>query len=226
MEVAFLIPSTSRNRDWENIHETYLFNILMPTLCNMKTPIKIKVFVGYDVGDRIYREERINKFKHIDIEWFGMDGFKGNPCGIWNGLGEVAIQQGYKYFFVCGDDIHIEDSDWLHRFIVNLNLNNKIGFCAGWSNNDSIPTQFLIHKTHIDILGFIYPPEIHNWYCDNWMNDVYPQKYRYWNKDIKLLNCGGQPRYKPNNDKQLAEMLVRRQRPLINQFINKNKYMD
>ena len=58
------------------------------------------------------------------------------------------------------------------------------------------------------------------------MNDVYPQKYRYWNKDIKLLNCGGQPRYKPNNDKQLAEMLVRRQRPLINQFINKNKYMD
>ena len=226
MQIAFLIPSTSKNRDWENIHETYLFKILLPSLSKMESNIKVKLFVGFDVGDRIYGTHRINKYEDIEIDWTGFDGFQGNPCGIWNGLGEVAIKEGYEYLFVCGDDIEIENSDWIHRFIVNLNINNKIGFSAGWSNNDNIPTQFLIHKTHIDILGFIYPPAIHNWFCDNWLNDVYPNKYRYWNKEVKLLNCGGQPRYVPNNDKVLAEKLVKRYRPKIIQFINKNKYMD
>ena len=49
MQVAFLIPSTSNNRDWNNIHETYLFKILLPSLSKMKCLSKFKVFVGYDI---------------------------------------------------------------------------------------------------------------------------------------------------------------------------------
>ena len=226
MQVAFLIPSTSNNRDWNNIHETYLFKILLPSLSKMKCLSKFKVFVGYDIDDKIYSKQRINKYENIDIEWIGVEGFKGNPCGIWNILGEVAMNQGYEYFKVLGDDIQIPEDNWLDRFLVNLHLNNKIGFCSGWSNNDNIPTQFLIHKTHIDIMGFIYPPSIHNWFCDDWMYGVYPDKFRYWNKEDKLLNCGGDPRYKPKDDKNLAIRLIKRHRPAINRFINMNKNMN
>jgi len=220
MQVAFLIPSTTNNRDWETIHDTYLFNILFPTLKEMKSSSKVKVFIGYDNDDKIYSKHRINKYENIDIKWIGVDGFKGNPCGIWNILGQEAIKEGFEYFKVLGDDIQIPSDNWLDRFIVNLNINNKIGFCSGWSNNDNIPTQFLIHKNHIDTLGFIYPPSIHNWFCDDWMYGVYPQKYRYWDKEVKLLNLGGKPRYEPNNDKNLSERLIKRHRPAINKLIN------
>ena len=128
---------------------------------------------------------------------------------------------------VLGDDIVCDKrKEWLGIFIKNLKNNNNIGFSAGWSNNDKIPTQFLIHKTHIDIFGFVYPPQIYNWYCDNWMAQVYGKKFGNWLKDYKLLNVGGEPRYTPNNDKRLCDMLVSRHRKKIIKYINKDKYMD
>jgi len=221
MQVAFLIPSTTNKRTWESFEETYLNNILLKTLSEMKCKTKFKVFIGYNDDDKIYSKHRINKYKDIEIEWVAFDFiFKGNPCGIWNVLGHKAIDEGFEYFKVLGDDIKIPADNWLDKFIVNLNINNKIGFCAGWSNNDNIPTQFLIHKTHIDTLGFIYPPSIANWFCDDWMYGVYPPKYRYWDKEVKLLNLGGEPRYQPNNDKKLCERLIKRHKPHINKLIN------
>ena len=49
MQIAFLIPSTSKNRDWENIHETYLFKILLPSLSKMESNIK-ETLAEYGMG--------------------------------------------------------------------------------------------------------------------------------------------------------------------------------
>ena len=52
------------------------------------------------------------------------------------------------------------------------------------------------------------------------MNMIYPEKYKYWRKDYPLLNCGGQPRYDPRNDKKLCEMLVKRYKRDLPEFLN------
>jgi len=49
---------------------------------------------------------------------------------------------------------------------------------------------------------------------------VYPEKYRIWRKDYPLLNTGGQPRYIPRNDRKLCDMLVRRHKKEIPEFLN------
>ena len=121
---------------------------------------------------------------------------------------------------VLGDDIRLpNDSDWLSCFINKLKKNKNIGWSAGYSNNTDIATQFLIHKTHYEIFNFIYPPQIHAWYCDNFLNDIYPEKYKNWLRSYPLLNVGGAPRYQPKDDKKLCDMLVRRYKPVLNRFL-------
>jgi hypothetical protein len=113
------------------------------------------------------------------------------------------------------------DIGWLGCFINKLKKNKNIGWAAGWSNNDQIPTQFLVHKSHYDIFGFFYPPQIHAWYCDNFMAEIYPNRFRVWLKSYPLLNLGGDPRYIPENDSKLCEILVRRYKPKLNSYLNK-----
>jgi hypothetical protein len=52
------------------------------------------------------------------------------------------------------------------------------------------------------------------------MNEVYPEKYKNWRKDYGLLNVGGHPRYNPKNDRQLCDILVRRHKPDLIEFLN------
>tara|TARA_R110000822_G_scaffold203463_1_gene340364 strand:+ start:288 stop:788 length:501 start_codon:yes stop_codon:yes gene_type:complete len=157
----------------------------------------------------------------FQIVWFEQKPEKGNVVKIWNSLGQQAIDDGFDYLMVLGDDIELpKDASWLRVFQKDLKKNQNIGWSAGWSNNDAIATQFLIHKTHIDIFGFIFPPSLRNWYCDNFLNDIYPDKYKSWRKSYKLLNAGGLPRYNPLNDAKLCAMLVKRHKPQLNRFLN------
>ena len=221
MNCSFLIPSTSNKRDWKDIDETYLLKILLPSLSNMKSYCKVKVYVGYDIDDKIYSKQRLCQYNNIEIKWIGFDKtFKGNPVGIWNELANIAIKAGDEYLMILGDDILIPEDKWLDYFILNLQLKNNIGFSAGWSNNNRIPTQFLIHKTHLDIFGFVFPPTIKAWGCDDIMFETYPEKFRNWNKNVKLLNCGGEPRYKPEHNRKLWDMLIKRNKKVLNKYLN------
>ena len=96
-------------------------------------------------------------------------------------------------------------------------------YSAGDSGNPNLPmTQFLIHKTHIQTFGWIFPPLIWNYFCDDFLNELYPKKYIHYSPELKLLNLGGTPRYNPKQDRKLCDMLLKRHRPAVNRLINKS----
>jgi len=76
MKVAFVIPSTTNNRDeWLKAEDTYLWNILCGSLDRYTPQHDIKLFIGYDDDDRIYSvaEERLKfkaRFHKFRIEFF------------------------------------------------------------------------------------------------------------------------------------------------------------
>ena len=226
MKVAFLVPSTSNKRDWKKAEETHLWSILCNSLELYTPEHQIKLFVGFNTNDAVYSqpEERFKfnaVFINFVIEFVPMDDdTKGKPTWIWNRLGEKAIEQGYQYFKLLGDDIKMpNDNGWLGAFINKLKKNNNIGWSAGYSNNDNIPTQFLVHKNHYDIFGFFYPPEIPNWTCDDFMFQIYPEKYRTWLKSYPLLNLGGEPRYEITFSEKFLKGIIRRYKPKLNSYL-------
>jgi len=227
-KIAFCVPTTTNKREWKDAEETDLWRVLLTELeKHTPTDCDITVFIGYDYDCMVWKdpEQRMKcnaTFTKFKIEWtaFG-DEVKGKPTWIWNELAGFAISEGFEYLKILGDDIRLpRDTGWLSCFINKLKKNQNIGYVAGWSNNDSIPTQFLVHKTHIDIFGFVYPPEIPNWGCDDWMHHVYPNKWGIWLKSYPLLNVGGEPRYDIQFNPKFVKAIVKRHKPKLNRFLS------
>jgi len=212
-KVAFCVPSTSKNRNWKTLEETYLYSIFLPSIVCLKQDFDIQVYIGYDTDDKLYSNVSLSDtYNEINLNWINFDDCKGNPCKIWNELTKRAIDDGIDYIQIGGDDIMYDKrKEWLGKFIKLLKKNHNVGYSAGYSNNDRIPTQFLLHKKHYEHFGWIFPPQIHNWFCDDFIAGLYKNKGN-WIKEYKHYNMGGDPRYTPNNDKKLCEMLINRHR--------------
>ena len=85
-------------------------------------------------------------------------------------------------------------------------------------NIDTLLTQSFVHMSHIlKSFGYYYPPEIENWYVDDWITNIYDQRS---DKRIKVRNSGGPPRYKVNNDKKNYLNILRETRPKLEKFLN------
>ena len=229
MKIALIVPSTTRGLDIDDITDTHLYKILIQSLSKDKPKKhKITIYVGYDNDDKIYSnsEQRLKLnalCEKVNIEWIEQNVEKGHVSEIWNNLGHRAVQDNFEYIYVCGDDIEIDNNRWIKDWIPKLKENNNIGWVAGYSHNNRIPTQFLIHKTHIDIFGFVYPKEIKNWGVDDWLFGVYNEKYRLWLKEYRHLNVGGQPRYKVEHNPRYYQKIIERYRKVLYRYLSSKK---
>ena len=214
-KTAFLIPSTSKNRQWDEITDSYLYHTL--SILN-KYYNNLTIYIGFDTCDIFYNQhitELSDLCPNLNIKYISSGHFEpGNVVGWWNHLCKVSISDGFEYLFIIGDDINYPDDNlWLDYLIRGLKKNDNIGYSAGDSGNPNLPmTQFLIHKKHYEMFGYVFNPMLKNWFCDNYLNELYPKRFINFYKDIKLFNCGGEPRYIPENHNKLYKMLVKRDR--------------
>ena len=215
--IAFLIPSTTKNRNyWKTIEETYLYR-----LQKIYTQYKITYFIGYDKDDRIYsKEEERNKF---EANWIECDFEKGNVVAIWNHLFEISHSK-FDYYWIVGDDIKYPNYpiDIFKPLCQSLDKNNGIGIAGVYNGNPNLPmTQFLITDKHYDIFKFVFPKELTNWFCDNWMLELYKNHTFY--HQISAPNTGGQPRYEPKMDGKKATYLAKQYRRYLHSYLALNK---
>ena len=177
LQIAFLIPITSKGRNWTNLNESYLMNYTLSSFFQTKNnEYKYKFYIGFDHDDPLYSQ--INTiailkeiFNKIDIELniiVYKDIRKGYLTKMWNILYEKAYNDNNDYFYQCGDDIHFQTQNWIKDSIEILQKNNDIGV-SGPNNvqlNDTILTQAMVSKKHYQIFGYLFPPNIINWYCN------------------------------------------------------------
>jgi len=209
--LAVLIPCTSNGRpQWKNIFDTYLFNMSLKTFWEThNSQIQTKFYIGYDEDDRIFGNNAekvklqsfLKKTTNLQIEFVSMSGIKkGHLTVMWNRLYEKAYEDGFHYFFQCGDDINFKTKGWVDDCIKILKEHNDIGMTGPINNCDRILTQSFVSRKHMEIMGYFFPPEIINWCCDNWINDVYRPDYFYPLLSHFCSNDGGKPRYIINYD--------------------------
>lgn len=210
MRVAFCIPTTSANRNWKIIEDSFLYQFK-----KVNTQHTIDYFIGYDKGDRIFSKKE-NQDK-LPANWIECNFEKGRVTAIWNKLYEEALKTNqYDYFWIAGDDISYSTDDWLDALITELGKTDGKGIAGVFNGNPNLPmTQFLITKKHHDFFGFVYPNQIKNWFCDDWITEVYPQHLVHYREDIHCLNSGGEPRYKPDNTNTEWQELVLRYRKML-----------
>ena len=210
MKVGLLIPTTSKNRDWNNIKSMYLYDI---TLKSFLTTYDIEhnyvFYIGIDKDDHFFKNSILNQLKrfisvmkNVEIKFIYFENIKkGHLTKMWNILFKNAYNENCDYFCQCGDDIKFCNKGWVNECIKVLQLNNNIGVTSPIDvRNQLILTQSFVSKKHMEIFGFYFPEEIINWGCDDWINYVYRPKYFYPLKTHFCQNLGGQCRYTVDNN--------------------------
>lgn len=211
-KIGILIPSTSKGREWPSYKETYLFVHTLKSFFTTYNPEHQYVFyIGIDKDDRIYdKEETITQLrnfvsimKNSTIEFIYMDGIpKGHLTVMWNRLFEKAYNDNCNYFFQCGDDIVFKTKGWINDCIKVLQSNNDVGLVGPINNNPRILTQSFVSRKHMELFDYYFPPEIVNWFCDDWINEVYKGIRHFFPlRNHNCINVGGNPRYDINNEK-------------------------
>ena len=211
MKIGVLIPTTSNKREWNDIYESYLYNITLKTfLLSYDKENEYKFYIGIDKNDKIFdnidEQQKILNFinimKNVSLEFILMENIeKGHLTIMWNILFKKAYNEECDYFFQCGDDIEFKTKGWINCCIKTLQQNNNIGLTGPINNNPNILTQSFVSRKHMDFFGYYFPPEIINWFCDDWINEVYKKINSFFPlKQHFCINIGGKPRYEINND--------------------------
>ena len=248
MKIAILIPSTSRGRNWKSIKDSYLYNCLLKSLLLTSDSGHIyHIYLVIDNDDPIYSKTAeqnellrfTNVFKKIRMHFLSSDQIpKGWVTHMWNKAFQKAYDDGCDYFFQCGDDIVFQDHGWVNNCIAKLQNKHNIGLTGPldidrWNTGPHcrpggprfIQTQSFVSRKHMEIFGFYFPPQIKNWYCDDWMTHVYyPGLFHQIPNFVK--NSGGPPRYqivgslKPNCPiRKKCFDLVSKHRSILNNYL-------
>ena len=212
MHIAFLIPTTSKGKEWKKFSDSFLSSILISSLNDPQ--FDITLFLGIDADDAFYNDndvlsdllQELQK-KNLKLNITHFEGMKkGHLTQMWNVLFDEALKdESIDYFFQCGDDLFFHTQGWLNEAVLKLKSNNDIGVCGPVDiTNPKLLTNVLVSRTHKELLSYFFPPEILNWHCDDWVNHVYGLRghlFRLENHYIE--NKGGKERYTPLEDKDL-----------------------
>ena len=93
-----------------------------------------------------------------------------------------------------------------------------------------VHTQSFVSRAHYNIFQCYFPPEIINWFCDDWITKVYWEDLLYPLLDKWCMNCGGAPRYTSprlnktyESQKKLADKLIARDRKRLAGLLKQEK---
>lgn len=207
MKVAFLVPSTSKNRTWEEFTDTYLCQYLIQSVLRTKQDdFDYTFYLGFDSSEKLYTSENFLMDMRKVFEGVNKVSFKitvfdetikaGHLTKMWNILFNTAFNDGCDYFFQCGDDVELIDKGWVSECISLLKSNDDYGM-TGPNDIDypRILTQTFVSRKHKIIFDLFFPEEITNWYCDDWINFVYRRLGKAYKAQCRCINRGGSQRY-------------------------------
>jgi hypothetical protein len=204
-KVVFIIPSTSRNMNFENVASCSLINILYESLKKLDIS-RYAFIIGIDDDDEFYNKN-IDELKSKlpnNFHLHFLNNYDKSYVCIVNQLADIAIKQyDAEYLHVFADDLNVYESDYINTFIEWFKKHEKIGL--GWCIDENWPmycTHPFINKTHVEILGYLYPNSIKNVGCDDWIAEVYKNLNRIIKSEnavinnlINTANNGGTKRY-------------------------------
>ena len=205
MKIGILVPVCSRKQTWTAYEECYLHSALIPSFASTKSEGYEYVFyIGVDDDDLFFLEHADRLPGTVVILY----DCRHAPARAWNRLFQRAYEDGCEYFFQLADDVVLETPGWTERFIAKLRENNNkgvVGPChlENYEGRKRAGKPFVlenafVHRTHYDIFQSFYPEEIQNWYCDDWITQVYQGSLSHMFEDIRVRNLSirtGDARY-------------------------------
>ena len=192
--IAIMAATTSRNILNPSPGQLSLFNMLLPSLMrSVECGYRYVFVLGYDAGDFYY--DSVKGMMEVN-EWFienvekimATNGIElkmllvrvnntiKKPGPVFIEMARRAFEVKADYFYRINDDTELI-TKWPSLFVNAIgSIQGKIGvvgpICK--QGNQQILTHDFVHRTHMEIFEMnYYPPELVDWWMDDWISFVY-----------------------------------------------------
>lgn len=176
IKIGILIPSSTRNILNLSLSDLPLVEICIPSLYStLENTFLYRIYIGIDEGDRLMNFQ--DKIKSLFDCATTVIVHGRNFVKSVNAIAERAYSDGMDYLVRVNDDTKFVSENWASLAIAKLKeyVPQNIGVVGPTCNegNIHILTHDMVHRTHLDIFSFYYPPYLENWWADDWITKVY-----------------------------------------------------
>lgn len=210
--IAIMAATTTRKVLNPTPGRLSLFNMLLPSLMrSVECGYRYVYVLGYDVGDSYYdtdegmaevlrwfsdNVERIMSENGIELKILPVrvNNTLKKPGPVFIEMARRAYEMKADYFFRINDDTELV-SRWPSSFVSALgSIHGRVGvvgpFCR--QGNQQILTHDFVHRTHMEIFEMnYYPPELVDWWMDDWISFVYGESRSFKVSNVEVLHHTG-----------------------------------
>ena len=220
-----------------------LFTSLFPTFCQTASLGYVYSFyLAYDFNDRFFNnqsvlqtwKERFSNFSRYNCSHLGpievtlvKCNHSGKPAYAQNDAMMAAYRDGVDFFYRINDDTIMTSSKWTDIFIGELYrmvppLVGVVG-PTHLGGNLAILTYDFVHRTHIDIFGYYYPPEFTTWYADEWITRVYRPTWSKKVTSVTLRHIYSQTQYRVRRvTPKYLDSIIKQSALPLNRYLHRN----
>jgi hypothetical protein len=238
-EVVHIVALTRSAKDWRRASDSTLYSGLIPSVSRtvleyeLKS-FKVEIIVGFDHTDVFWQRRKwrndVRQSTNIPVKFLLIQ--RREERLPFNELCEASFQSGADYIVRVNDDTVFTSMGWITQGTDALKQLSppKVGVvgptCAGGTKR-TILTHDMVHRTHLEIFSEYYPPELINWYVDDWISAVYGKTRTATLKDWQVrhdIDAHG-TRYQPVRDaKAILPTLIDSGRVRIDDFLKSGKH--
>jgi hypothetical protein len=230
--IAIMAATTTRNIRRVSLNQIALFKFMLPSLVrSVDCGFRYIYTMGYDAGDTFYDNDA--NMKKV-IEWFETNVEKPlkqngimlklepvrvvnilkKPGPVFLEMARKAYALGADYYYRINDDTEFE-KHWPRAYVNGIQSLSKPYGIIGPSSSGTknrILTHDFVHRTHMQIFEMnYYPPELSDWWMDDWITVVYGQSRTFMSREITVKHHTGAHGQRYKVDKTHMKQLV----PLI-----------
>jgi hypothetical protein len=207
--IAVMAATTTRKVQQPSTKTIALFVFLLPSLIRTLDCGFTYVYVmGYDIGDPFYDSaagmaEVKRWFKDNVQDPLAANGiaitlrpvrvnntFK-KPGPVFNEMARAAYTDGADYFYRVNDDTELVGT-WAKQFVKTVHQFTPPIAIVGpacQQGNQYILTHDFVHRTHMEIFEMnYYPPELKDWWMDDWISLVYGRKRTFKARKSEVIH--------------------------------------
>jgi hypothetical protein len=201
--IAILTPVCSRNQNYTSFQDIPFVNYLHKSLlATIDAQHEYTIFIGVDSTDKFYVEHLgdflfLNAPANLVIKPIILYDCEHKPAFAWNKLFQEAYNRGHDYFFQIGDDVEIS-GDWTNKFIESIESNDGVGVtgclekwnaaCRRAKGQPLCLENAFVGRKHYELFGSFFNEIIENWFCDEWITQVYSPDYVTVHDNLEVKN--------------------------------------
>ncbi len=210
--IAIMAATTTRNVLNPSPGRLSLFNMLFPSLMrSVDCGYRYMFVLGYDAGDPYYDTD----LGMIEVKKWFIDNVENImtengieltmvPVRVNNTLrkpGPVFLEMARRAFEMKADYLYRVNDDtelivkWPSLFVNAIgSLSGRVGVVGPTckQGNQQILTHDFVHRTHMEIFQMnYYPPELVDWWMDDWISFVYGESRSLKVSSVEVLHHTG-----------------------------------